>query len=322
MTERMRLEIGPPHSSISEGINTLYRRQQLPPNVYRLLRNIKVAKGALQKSGGRHRIVAGALPAKSAKSGGAGADFVQVAYTDTTKITDYQLGTKFTIFCAYSVNSLATDLYIGSQGTDPTGTPPWSIVHASNGIISARVTDNDGTTLATSTTIAYTKLSTEYQVNVVRSGTSLSIYVNDDAVVTKTGLGATTVMEQSEDDIYFGGYSGAGTGTAITLYESRILRRADTSKDWRMTQYPWTGRFGDPDMVLHLLYEEGSGASLTDYSRIINQTITLEGTWTWLSTTKRQAVAPVTGIHITGSVRGRRWMLADIGKNHYRIALN
>ncbi len=323
MTERMRLQVGPPHSTISEGMNTSYRRQQLTPNYYRMLRNIKVAKEALQKSGGRHRIAEGDLPAESAKCGAtAGTDFVTVPYTDTTAIADYQFGPKFTVFQSFRADSLASNNLIIGQGQDPTGNPPFWIWQATNGKITAAVTDAGGATITVTTTIAYTKIGEERQVQLVRDKAGISLYVDDDDPVTNTGLDPAFDTKATTDDIYIAGHPTDADGSAITLYETRLLRRADTNRDWRITQYPWTGRFGDPDVVLHLLYEEGTGAALTDYSRIKNETITLDGSWTWLASTLRQTVAPVTGIHITGSVRGRRRMLIEAGKNHYRVALN
>ena len=322
MSELIKIEIGPPKGSVCEGMNTTFRRQQLPPNYYRMLRNVKASREAIQKIGGRVRVAEGDLPAKSLTNDGNNADFITVPYTDTTAITDYKLGAKWSLFVAYSFTSLATDNYIAGQGTDPTGTPPWWLRHKSTGEVEALVTDADGTTLTLATTKTYTQLGTEMQVLLSRNKDQLLIKVGDDTAVTGGGLSATALTEQSTDDIYVAGYSGAGNASPVTMYETRLFRRASTSTSWRMTQYPWTGRFGDPDSVLHLVYEDGSGTSLTDYSRINNETIALSGSWTWNSSTLRQTVAPVTGIHITGNVRGRRWMLVAAGKNHYRIPLN
>jgi hypothetical protein len=189
-----------------------------------------------------------------------------------------------------------------------------------SGNIVGKVTDADANTATVTSTKAY-GLGTEITALLSRNKDVLSLKVNDDAVDTGAGLSGSALTEQSTDDIYVAGYTGAGSGSPLTMYELRLYRRAETSTPWRITQYPWTGRFGDPDSVLHLFFEEGSGTALTDYSRINNQSIALSGSWTWNSSTKRQAVAPVTGIHITGNVRGRRWMLVAAGKNHYRIPL-
>jgi hypothetical protein len=117
-------------------------------------------------------------------------------------------------------------------------------------------------------------------------------------------------------------WNGRASGSAITYYEARIFREAYTDEEWRVTQYPWTGRFGDPNMILHLTFEDGTGTSLTDYSRVNNESITLQGaSWSWLSSTPRQTIAPVTGIHIFENARGRMWLIVDAGKNHYRYAL-
>jgi hypothetical protein len=320
--QKFVLSIGRPHSDF-EGMNTTDRRQQLAPSQFHMLRNVLLSGSALQKRKGLSRLLSGARRAKSLKSPGDAGTYVTIPYSDNSvNISEFDLGTDWTIFCSYTPNDLSDDILVASHSDNAdNATTPWRIVHNTNGSITARcsTTTNQTTTV---TTPAKYPAHRKVDLTVYRSGATLGIQPNDAAAVTESStLSATSNTLVSTEAIYLASWSGRASGSAITYYEFRILRRADTSKNWRITEYPWSGRFGDPDLALHLIFGDGSGTAITDYSRTNHSSIALSGSWTWLSTTNRQVVTPITGIHVMENARGRKWLLVDAGVNHYRVPL-
>ena len=313
------IKVGPP-DSVFGGMNTRFRRQQLSPNLFHMLRNVEIEGESLKRRDGVVRLVVGTEPTESYQSNGGAGSYITIPQSDTTDIVDYNLGTRWTIFVSYSLQSLASDALVAADGA---ANHPWSIVHNTDGTITVAVQDQAGNTATITTTKTFTLLDTELQLWVVRSGGTVSVYVNADAAKSDT-----TTLESTSDTLattgnfYLASWSGRASGSAITYHELRIFRDAYTEDTWRLTQYPWTGAFGDPNLILHLVFEDGAGSTITDYSRNKNESIVSTGTWTWLGTTLRQAIAPVTGLYVMENTRGRKWLIADSGKNHYRVPLN
>lgn len=311
--------IGPPHTRVG-GMNTTLRRQQLPIGQFWKLRNLRLLGEAFTRKKGLHRIASGALPAVSISTDDDDpGNYIEIPYEDdSVNITDYNLDTKFTVFVSYSPDSFDEDCMVIAHHT---ASHPFSIVHNTDGTITATIRDAAAVTTTLTTAANYTTPRYEYQVQLVRDGANAHLYVNGTLAKSSAVLGATQATATSANPIYLASWAARATGSKITYYEVRIHREAITDEEWRVTQYPWTGRFGDPALVLHLVFEDATGTSVTDYSRLNNGSITVNGSWTWNSTTRRQAIAPVTGIHTFENARGRSWLVADIGKNHYRFVL-
>lgn len=315
---RQLLHIGPPHTGIG-GMNTTLRRQQLSQAQFVKLRNLRLLGEAWTRRKGMTRIASGALPAVSLSADAAvPTNLVTIPYTDTGAIVDYNLGTRFTLFASYRLDALAGEQpVIAHSAIDP----PWTLTHKGDGKIEATITDAASTTITLTSDADYTKTGRKYDVQAVRDGATGYLYVNGTLAKTAGGLAAGQPTLISTNDIYLASYVGHATGSALTYYEIRLFREAYTDEEWRITQYPWTGAFGDPNLILHLTFEDGSGTSITDHSRVNNQSIAISGNWTWNSSTQRQTIAPVTGIHVFENARGRSWLVADIGENHYRFVL-
>jgi len=314
--------IGPPNSGV-EGMNTTLTRQQLPPNAFWMLRNIRLRGESWEKVKGTARLLAGARRAMSLQSNGADATYgtISVSDQDAVTINEYALETRWAVFVAYRVDSLATPIMVASH-SDEAVTVPWRITHNTNGTVTALITT--ATTSATITTPAnYGKIGASYTALLVRNGTTVTLYMNDAAGVAATTLSATEVnIAAPAEDLYFGGWSGIATGSNVTYYELRIFRDDDPDRTWRKTQYPWSGRFGNANLICHLTFEDGSGTAVTDWSRTYNTNISLSGAWTWSAATPRKVVSPVTGIHVLTKATGRKWLIVDQDRNHYRIPLN
>ncbi len=324
MSERdLTQAIGPPDTPLM-GMNTTLRRQQLPAHAHVLLRNLRLQGEAFTRVGGRVRLLCGARRAKSLSSDGDAGTYVTIPYQDdSVNVTEINLPTTWTFFASYRPDDLSDDILVAGQTDNADGaTVPWRVVHGTNGKITARCTDADGntTTVTTSTTHpAHRKV----EVLVYRDGATAGIIANDAAAVTEAAtLSATAATLASSEAVYLASWSGRASGSQVTYYEVRLLRRADTSKDWRLTQYPHSGRFGDADLVFHLLCDEGTGTALTDYSRLNHSSIALTGSWTWNSTTERQVCEIVTGLHVMEKANGRKWLLCCVGRNYYRVPLN
>ena len=309
--------IGPPEVQFG-GMNDTFRRQQLPANLHRALRNVRLYGEALTRRKGMVRLHSCSRTSNCLVSSGSDGDLVEIPITDTSAITEYNLGTKFTIFAAYSIQNLDDDCMVATHSTV---SPPWRIVHNTNGKFTATVTDAASTTATITTAANYGEVNVQYQVQLVRDGTTVTLYVNGTSAGTATTLSATANTLVSAESMYLMSWSGRATGSQMTFYEFRIHREAITDHEWRVTQYPITGRFGDPRLILHLLFEEGSGSALVDYSRVNNSTITFTGT-TWGGSSPRQVVTNITGLHVMTNAVGRTWLLVDAGKNHYRIPWN
>ena len=311
--------IGPPHNLFA-GMNTTARKQNVRPNEFIMLRNVDLSGEALTRRNGYCRVCAGARTAKSLRVATSAANYVQIPYSDGgVNIDDFNLTDKFTVFVSYSLGSLTLDVPVAQHSDD--AVPPWSITHKTTGEIVATVAMTGGAYATVTTAASYTTLGREYTVLLTRSGATVSLTVNGGTAVTDgVTLSAGTDTLTSTEAIYLGGWSGASVDSTVTYYEFRLHRSVQTA--WRITQYPWSGRFGDPTIACHLTFEDGSGTSITDYSRNNHSTVTVTGGNTWLSTTKRQVSTMVTGIHGMENARGRKWLLLDIGPNHYRIPLN
>lgn len=307
------LRIGPPVQPFG-GMNDDLRRQQLPPHLFRTLRNIEVDGESLVRRDGVVRLLSGAFPSGYLRTDGAGSSYITVPQSDTSDIADYDLGPRWALFIAYRPRSLGNEIHLILDGDGSA----WSLKHKTNGTIEGSVQDADATTVTVSKT-GMTELLVEYQVLMVRDNTALHLYVNNHTVETAAStLGDGVDTATSSGNIYIGGEAGNATGV-FDLFEVRLFTRADDSQDWQFTQYPWTCKFGDPYLALHLLCEDGSGTTLSDFSRNANSSITITGGWTWQSSSPRQTIAPVTGLYPFEDKTGRRFLLADIGVNHYRI---
>jgi len=314
-----KLAIGPPNSRFG-GMQTTRRRQQLGPSEFHCLRNVTLNGDAIRRIQGNVLLVAGALPAKSLSLDGDPGSYVSLAKAlSGVSITDYDLLYHWAIFVAYKPDDLADDVMIISDSDD--AAPPWRLVHETSGVISVLVEDGASNQASFATTNTY-PASTYTTVLLYRTGSTVGLIVNGDAAVTNTGtLSATSPTKTTTEAITFGSWTGRATGSQVTYYEAAIWRRTRTSTVWRNTEYPWTGRFGDPDLVLHLRFDDGSGSTITDYSRLNHEAVTIAAGGTWNSSTARQTIAPVTGIHPLEHPSGRKWLLCDIGKNHYRIPI-
>ena len=311
--------IGPPNSMIG-GMNTTVRRQQLPASVQYLLRNYRLKGEAWRLRDGMVRIATGTRLAKSLSSSGAANSFLTIPYQDDSiNITDYNLGRKFTIFASFRADDLADDVMIAGQSDDVA--PPWRIWQATDKKINAVIEDTT-TAVATLESTATYGGGKEVTVQLVRDGADATLIVNGETQDTADNLDPDGDLKVSTEAIFLGSWTGRGSGSQATWYEFRMFRRAETSSKWRVTQYPGSGRFGDPDLVCHLTFEDGSGTSITDHSRINHSAIVTSGGWTWNSNTLRQVVTPVTGIHPFENARGRKWLILDIGNNHYRVPRN
>lgn len=309
--------VGPPEMPFA-GMNDTFRRQQMPPNMHRVLRNIRLFGEGLQRRKGMLQLHACSRSSDALRSDGSAAAIGSIPMTDVADITEYQFGTKFTVFVAYTVQDLSDDCMVISHSDTA---PPWRITHGTDGKITATV--NDGTTTATLVSGAIgTEVNVQYQVQLVRDGSDTTLIVNGTDADTDDTLSATASTLTSANDIYLASWSGRATGSQMTYNEVRLHREAITDSEWRVTQYPVTGRFGDPRLVLHLLFEEGTGTTLTDYSRVNNESITIAGNWSWLGASGRQVVTVITGMHVMTNALGRTWLLVDAGKNHYRIPWN
>jgi hypothetical protein len=321
MSKVVTQNIGPPHTKFG-GMNTTLRKQQVPPDQFNMLRNVDLSGETLTRRGGYCRVCAGARTAKSLKVVTSAANYVQIPYQDdSVDVDDFNLTDKFTVFVSYSLLSLSDDVVVASHSDDTI--PPWRITHLTTGSIVATVAMKGGAESTCTTAASYTTLGREYTVALTRNGAAVSLVVNGGTAVAgipvlTAAVGTPTLV--SSEAIYLGGWSGLASGSTIVYYEFRLHRNVSTS--WRVTQYPWSGRFGDPALACHLTFEEGTGTALTDYSRNNHSSITVTGGNTWLSTTKRQVSTMVTGIHCMENARGRKWLLVDIGPNHYRIPLN
>lgn len=320
MTKIVTLNIGPPHTPAG-GMNTTARRQQIQPHQWVMARNVSLAGDAWSRRGGFYRLFCGGRKAASLKFDQDPANYVKIPYTDTAAIADYQFRTAFTVFVSYRPDSLSSDIMVASHSDDLA--PPWRITHNTNGTITALVTQTGGTTATLTTPANYSKIGGEITVQLTRDGSTVTLQVNDDAAVTDTStLTASVNTIASTESIYLGAWPTRASGSSVTYYEFRMFRVASTDKTWRVTQYPYSGRFGDPNMVCHLIFEEDSGTSVTDYSRINNESISVEGTGTWLTATNRQVACVVTGVHVMENALGRKWLLVDAGYNHYRVPIN
>jgi len=319
MSKVVTLNIGPPHTPFG-GMNTTARKQQVKPYEFVMLRNVDLSGDALSRRNGYCRICAGARTAKSLKVLTSAANYVQIPNSDGgVAISDYDLTDKFSVFVSYSLNSLTSDVIVASHSND--ATPPWRITHKTTGEIVATASLTGAVESTCTTANSYTTLGREYTVLLTRNGAAVSLVVNGGTAVAGTPpLTAGENTATSTEAIYLGGWAAAAVDSTITYYEFRIHRSVENS--WRITQYPWSGRFGDPTLACHLTFEDGTGSSITDWSRNNHSTITVTGGGTWLSTTKRQVSTMVTGIHGMENARGRKWLLLDIGPNHYRIPLN
>jgi hypothetical protein len=122
---RQTLHVGPPFTILG-GMNTTLERRQLPPNQFWKLRNLRLKGEAFSRRKGMARLLAAALPATSLKcADGDPASYIQIPYSDTANITDYNLGTRFTVFVACKVNSLGSDaLIMAATRTPPLAPPP------------------------------------------------------------------------------------------------------------------------------------------------------------------------------------------------------
>lgn len=309
------LRIGPP-VSIFGGMNNDYRRQQLPPNFFRTLRNVEVDGESLVRRDGVVRLVSGAFPNTCLQTDGQAGTYLTVPQLDVADILDYDLGNRWSIFVSYVPRVLNADCLLIQDGTIELS---WVIKHKANGMIEAIVKDA-GSSTVTLQKAGMNRLEKEHQILLVRNGADLSLYVNNHAPVTSSALDPNTDTMASTANIYIGGPPGVPSGV-FDIMEVRIMTVADTSDTWRYTQYPWTSKFGDPNLVLHLLFEEGSGTTISDFSRNANAGITLTGGWSWQGSSVRQTIAPVTGLFLMEDKAGRRFLLADIGVNHYRIVL-
>ena len=321
MSQEIRFPIGPPDSQFI-GMATSYKRQQIPLNAHWMLRNMRLSGEALERRKGIVRLVAGARTATSLSCDGTNTSWIAIPVADDSVDTgDFDLGTHFTIFASYQVDDNGDDVLVCCSGNDETN-PGYMIRHNSDNTITGRVSDTDGNTITATTDPDYDDLGVEIQVQLVRAGTGITLYVNGVSAATATLLDPLLGTKGADTATYIGGYSGRMTGSEATFYEFRIHRGAITSQEWRATQYPWGGRFGDPSLAVYCTFEDGSGTAVTDWSRNNHGSIALVGAgWTWNSSTARQVVTPVTGIHVMEVARGRKWLIADIGVNHYRIPL-
>lgn len=302
-------------------MNTTLRRQQIPAQFHRVLKNVDLIGESLRRRPGMVRLVSATRPAQSLVIDGTATTYVTIPKSDTSSISEYNFGTRFTFWFAYSVQDLTDDCLVGCADTTE-ATAPISVVHGTDGTITVKITDGDATTVTLTSTTQFTTVDEEIVLWVTRNGATTTLYINGTAEDTDTGLSATADLA-TFDNFYLASYSGRATGSQMTYYEFRMHREDITDDEWQYTQYPWTGRFGDPNMVCHLLFEEGTGTSLVDYSRINNASIAISGAGaSWPGTTLRQVVVPVTGIHVKENTLGRKWILVDAGKNHYRIPWN
>ena len=316
----MIVGIGPPDTRFG-GMNTTLRRQQIPligTTQFYKLRNVRLIEEALTRRNGIVRLMCGARTTNDLTSSGAADTWVAIPATDDNiAISDYTLGTEWTFFAAYKPVALDDDILLFASDT---ADPALQIVHGTSGKITVTVEDADGTVDTITSAGIYPK-GYEWQVQVVRSGATVTLYIQGVADVTTGTLSATALMKAFSTS-YMGSWSARPTGSNVTFYELRIHRKAITAETWRQTTYPRTGTFGDPNLALHLIFDDGSGTSLTDYSRNAHGSISLVGAgWTWGSSSTRQVATPVTGIHIQQTARGRKWILFDVGKNHYRAVV-
>lgn len=322
MSREIQFPVGPPDSQFI-GMATSYKRQQIPMNAHWMLRNLRLSGEALERRKGTVRLVAGARMARSLSSDGSATTWVAIPTNDASVDTgDFALGTHWTIFASYQVDDFGDDVLVCCSEAGEAA-PGYMIRHNNDHTITATVSNSGGTTISATTAADYGETGVEIQVQLVRTGASFTLYVNGVSAATGALLDPRGDTKAAATATYLGSYSGRATGSEATWYEFRIHREAITSEEWRATQYPWGGRFGDPNLVVYNTFEDGSGTSLTDWSRNNHQSISLAGAgWTWNSTTARQVVTPVTGIHVMEVARGRKWLIADIGVNHYRIPLN
>lgn len=316
MSENETLHIGPPFS-VFGGMNTTLRRQQMPPPYHRMLKNIDLIGDSLRRRPGMVRIAVGARPAESLSGDGNSGTYIDIPRSDTSDITEYDLGTAWTVFVAYSIQGVGAvgDIF----ATDTAASPGVLLSHNTNGSITATVIDKATNSSTVTSTTLFPALNTEVVVQLVRDGADVTLFVNGTQEDTDASLSATSDTKVTGTYITLGDLN-LSAHMKVTYYEVRLHREAITDHEWQHTQYPWTGRFGDANLVLHLTFEEGTGTAITDHSRVNNASIVTTGGWTWNASTLRQVIVPVTGVHIKQNTLGRKWILFDAGKNHYRIA--
>ncbi|MCP4493365.1 MAG: LamG domain-containing protein [Gammaproteobacteria bacterium] len=322
MTREVEFPIGPPNSQYL-GMMTTYKRQQIPSSAHWMLRNVRLSGEALERRKGIVRLVAGAREAVSLSSDGTAATYIEIPVDDGGVDTgEFVLGTRWTIFASYRPDDLADDILVLSS-QESSVAPGYLMRHEPDGTVTGKIRDTSGTDITLSSTTKFTS-ATRVDVQLVRDRGAGYLYVNgtlEDSDTTT--LSATLDTKPPVSNLYMGSNAIRPTGSEVTFYELRIHREAITSDEWRATQYPWGGRYGDPNVALYCTFEDGAGTTVEDWSRNNHATIALVGAgWAWNSSTERQVVTPVTGIHIMEVARGRRWLIADIGINHYRIPLN
>jgi len=300
--------IGPPHAPF-RGMNTSQRRQNVAATEFVKARNVVLSGGALQRRPGLVRLMAGTRTAKSVSCSSGG-----LSACTLTNVADYDLGAYYSVFVSYRPTIRSLPGYIASDGNSGAA---WRITHNANRTITGRLYDGT-TTLSLTTTRTFGNRYIE--VGLVRAGTTGSLYINGTLEKTQATLSATASATGGRS-VILGTYGSLGSQAIVRFYEFRLFRTAVTDQTWRSTQYPWSGKFGDPNLAAHLTFEDGTGTTVTDHSRNGNNA-TLAQAWTWNSATERQVVTPITGLHVFENARGRKWLLVEAGTNHYRIALN
>ena len=320
MSDDTSLHIGIPYNQFM-GMNRTMRRGQMAQNFFYMLKNVDLLGDALRRRPGMVRLLSGARPAVSRSADGAAATYVDIPTTDVSAIAEYDLGPRWTLFVSFSVSALATmaDVFLSDTVAN---SPGIAVYYKTDGSLSATVIDADANTDTLESGAAAAITGEEIRLRVTRNGSTITMYVDGVQVATSTGTLSATADTKAPGASMFLASDNVGATAPISYYEVRLHREVLSSAEWDFTQYPWTGVFGDKNLILHLLFEEGAGIEPIDFSRIQNASITYEGAWTRNASTLRQVAVPVTGIHIKENTVGRKWILCDIGVNHYRIPFN